>query len=751
MLPVPPPPLYPLRILSRSGIVQATSGLRFLFSSVFFSILPVRSHTVLIVLLLGVAAFSSIPQSAAGVQMIVSKSSVDTREGFKPTLDVELSEEPSADVVVTAMSSDTDKLTVSPASLTIKPGQHPEGEDNDPLRTGICYFSPPPPPPNCPPDDPACKADHSCYFEITLRQDPDSDDNTITITLSAMEDMSSLELDNKTVTVSVLDDDGDLMLELPQAPFMVTEGSTADFNVYPDFQPPRGKEITVIVSSPDTDAVTVMPTSFTFTHGNFFHRHTVTVKGEQDSDANDERVTLTLSGTGVTTGTVIVEVDDDDLGLILSQTQVTVTEGSTADFNVALSRPPSSGNVTVDVLSPDTDAVTVMPESLEFTSLNWDTPQQVTVKGEQDLDATDERVTLTLSGTGVTTGTGTVTVEVHDDEAEGLILPQAPVTVTEGEEADFDVALNFEPPGDVTVNVSSPDPMAVAVLSAPLVFTPSNGEMPQLVTVMGVDDPDANDETVALTLSGNGVATRTVTVNVSDNTIITREPVVTTPGGAVPGLEAPCDTPDPESIAEERDALAQLYGTAGGENWVNGDNWGDTSELVDNWNGVRTNNAGRVTELTLGNNRLAGELPDELENLYCLENLDVSDNPDLEGELPLGLMDLSKLMTLHINGTDLCPPEETDFLEWLKGIETLPETVDVCVADVTEEEEDTPEGDTPEGGGGCAVVSYARTGNGGMNAAFGLFLTALVLLAAVSPKRRLGAGTAGFQPGIGQQ
>ena len=107
----------------------------------FFSILPVRSRTVLIALLLGVAAFSSIPQSAAGVQMIVSKSSVDTREGFKPALDVGLSEEPSADVIVTAMSGDISKLTVSPASLTIKPGQHPEGEDNDPLGTGICYFS----------------------------------------------------------------------------------------------------------------------------------------------------------------------------------------------------------------------------------------------------------------------------------------------------------------------------------------------------------------------------------------------------------------------------------------------------------------------------------------------------------------------------------------------------------------------------------------------------------------------------------
>ena len=236
---------HPVSLTHIEQVRDCSSDFRLAISFLkrFFSILPVRSRTVLIVLLLGVAAFSSIPQSAAGVQMIVSKSSVDTREGFKPALDVELSEAPSADVIVTATSGNISKLTVSPASLTIKPGQHPQGEDNDPLNTGICYFSPPPPPPNCPLNDPLCKADHSCYFEITLRQDPDSDDNTITITLSAT------GLSDKTVTVSVLDDDGDLMLNLPQDPVMVTEGSTTDFEVYPDFQPPRGKEITVNVVS----------------------------------------------------------------------------------------------------------------------------------------------------------------------------------------------------------------------------------------------------------------------------------------------------------------------------------------------------------------------------------------------------------------------------------------------------------------------------------------------------------------------
>ena len=69
---------------------------------------------------------------------------------------------------------------------------------------------------------------------------------------------------------------------------------------------------------------------------------------------------------------------------------------------------------------------------------------------------------------------------------------------------------------------------------------------------------------------------------------------------------------------------------------------------------------------------------------------------------------LSKLMTLYIEGTGLCAPEETDFQAWLQGIETLPETVDVCVADVPEEEEDTPE----EGGGGARLLHMHGRGAG---------------------------------------
>ncbi len=54
------------------------------------------------------------------VDITLSDSSIEVTEGSTATYTVVLPEQPSADVVVSLTSSDTDKLTVMPASLTFK-------------------------------------------------------------------------------------------------------------------------------------------------------------------------------------------------------------------------------------------------------------------------------------------------------------------------------------------------------------------------------------------------------------------------------------------------------------------------------------------------------------------------------------------------------------------------------------------------------------------------------------------------------
>ena len=101
-------------------------------------------------------------------------------------------------------------------------------------------------------------------------------------------------------------------------------------------------------------------------------------------------------------------------GLALSETAITVDEGVTANYTVALTTRPSA-EVTVNSSSNDPGAVSVS-EALTFTTENWNTAQMVTVTGVSDADDNDETVAVThvASGGGYDGVSAFVTVEVVD-------------------------------------------------------------------------------------------------------------------------------------------------------------------------------------------------------------------------------------------------------------------------------------------------------------------------------------------------
>ena len=80
-------------------------------------------------------------------------------------------------------------------------------------------------------------------------------------------------------------------------------------------------------------------------------------------------------------------------GVTVSPTSLTVDEGGTNTYAVALNTQPT-GDVMVDIGSDNTD-VTVSSSSLTFTTLNWSAEQTVTVTAGQDADAADDTATVT--------------------------------------------------------------------------------------------------------------------------------------------------------------------------------------------------------------------------------------------------------------------------------------------------------------------------------------------------------------------
>lgn len=66
------------------------------------------------------------------------------------------------------------------------------------------------------------------------------------------------------------------------------------------------------------------------------------------------------------------------------------------------------------------------------------------------------------------------------------------VTSEKGESAQFSVVLNTPPTHDVTFNISSNDATEGTVSNATLTFTAANWNVPQIITVTGQNDPDAD-------------------------------------------------------------------------------------------------------------------------------------------------------------------------------------------------------------------------------------------------------------------
>ncbi|WP_170178582.1 T9SS type A sorting domain-containing protein [Flammeovirga pectinis] len=111
-------------------------------------------------------------------------------------------------------------------------------------------------------------------------------------------------------------------------------------------------------------------------------------------------------------------------------------------------------------------------------------------------------------------------------------------------------------------------------------------------------------------------------------------------------------------LYEEYLALEALYNTTDGPNWNNNTNW-LTDEPIEDWYGVTTSQVEDensntylvVTQMSLSNNSLKGNLPSELGNLIHLTSLDLYNNSLVS--VPLELGNLVNLTGLYLSSNSL--------------------------------------------------------------------------------------------------
>ena len=295
-------------------------------------------------------------------------------------------------------------------------------------------------------------------------------------------------------------------------------GGTATFTISADTAP--SADVTVPLSSSNMDEGTV-PASVVLPAGST-SAVTVTVTGVDD-DIDDGDIGYTIvTGDPVSQGDADYEAlgaddvadvsvtnqDDDTAGVTVTPTSgLTTTEaGGTATFTVVLDSEPVLGDcgdtpaVIILVQSDDTTEGTVSPSTLIFMVNQWDVPQTVTITGADDaiLDGTVGYtiVVQPAAGCGYDGIDGDdVSVTNTDDDVPGVTVSTISGNTSEdGTTATFTVVLNCEPGDSVTIDLLSDNLAEGTIDLDSLTFMPGNWNVPQTITVTGVDDSSVDGD-----------------------------------------------------------------------------------------------------------------------------------------------------------------------------------------------------------------------------------------------------------------
>ena len=164
----------------------------------------------------------------------------------------------------------------------------------------------------------------------------------------------------------------------------------------------------------------------------------------------------------------------------------TIPEGSSTTFDVKLGAPPATTE-TVTFSSPYAGA-SFSPASITFTNDNYNTAQNVTLSiADNDLEEGN-----TFGSTvqwSVYRTTGTFAYNITDNDTAAIVLSKNTTSVSEAGTTDsFTVVLTTDPATDVDISVESADTGEATVSAAELAFTTNNWNVPQTVTVTGVND-----------------------------------------------------------------------------------------------------------------------------------------------------------------------------------------------------------------------------------------------------------------------
>jgi hypothetical protein len=421
---------------------------------------------------------TNIDNDTAGVT-VTAASNLTTAEGVvgrSNMFRIVLNSEPTHDVTISLSSSDLSEGTVAPTSVTF---------------TAVNWNAP-------------------RVITVTGVDDFVADgDQPYTIQTSAAVsgDPNYRGLVVADVAVTNIDNDSAGFTIAPTVGLSTTEtGGSAEFTIVLNSQPTAS--VSINLSSSDLTEGTVAPASVTFTPSNWNAPQSATVTGVDDLVADGDQP-FTIVTSAASSGdpgyhgrpvpdVPVTNIDNDTAGFIIhpSSGLITSEAGGVALFTVTLTSQPTA-NVTIPLSSSDTSEGTVSPASLVFTPANWNVPQAVTVTGVDDTLKDGNQPYFAVTGPAMSTDSGysglnppdAAVINIDNDSPGVTITPTNGISTTEsGGTATFSVVLNAPPSSNVTLEFESSDLTEGTVLPAMITFTSSNWNIPQILTVTGIDD-----------------------------------------------------------------------------------------------------------------------------------------------------------------------------------------------------------------------------------------------------------------------
>lgn len=293
-------------------------------------------------------------------------------------------------------------------------------------------------------------------------------------------------------------------------------GATETINVVLNTEPTA--DVNIGVSSDNVNEGTVNTAMLSFNATNWNQPQSVVVTGVDDGNVDGNIAYKVIfaaaisadtdySGLAASPSEVDIVNNDNDVAIPaavnISQVSGLITDenGTSASFDVSLSTAPAV-DVTVNFVSSNPAEGTVAPASVTFNSGNYNTLQTVTVTGVDDavLDGNVAYMVMTTVTTADPDYAAINPSDVSLTNNDNEVPPPAGVTVnpTMGlitaevgagpGPNTFTVVLQTMPAADVTIPVSSGTPIEGTVNPNSLTFTMANWNIPQTVTVTGVDD-----------------------------------------------------------------------------------------------------------------------------------------------------------------------------------------------------------------------------------------------------------------------